>query len=454
MPMTMAPSAPPPATPRRRPLPPHLAAAGAHPPPFSLPGGHFVVAIAWLVLGAAGLVIIAPTLAEGNTFDPRVFAVTHAFTLGVVTTSIFGALYQFFPVTLGAAAKSVRVGHAGLAALTLGTALIVLGFWTWTAWLQAAGWCALFGAVGIVSWNLLPQRRRATQGHVIGRYVSAGHAALGFAMLLAAARIGETAGWWTVDRLGMIAAHLHLAAFGFAGLTAVGVGSRMLPMFLTSEAPLAWPLRWIGPLAGTGLVLFGVGEPLHIAPLGVAGAALLLAAGVLYLLLVRSYFRTRAVKRLDHGLQHIAVSFGCFGLLLLVGLGLLTGRVPSVPRWWAAYTLLGVVGWLALFIVGVLYRILPFLSWLHLFGPRATAAGRPPMPVQSLSRPGWARVSLALLAPGVVLLALAVGLGHGTLARAGAGLLAAGVAVQLAHWLRLVVLYHRLGATAPTQEAA
>ncbi|HEU4697995.1 MAG TPA: hypothetical protein VFS40_02360 [Gemmatimonadales bacterium] len=451
----MAPPVPPtPATPRRRPLPPHVTASGAHPPPFALPGGHFAAAIAWLLLGSAGLVAVAPTLAQGNTFDPRVFAVTHAFTLGVVTTSIFGALYQFFPVTLGAAAKSVRVGMAGLWTLVAGTALIVLGFWTWTAWLQAAGWCVLFAAVGVVSWNLLPQRRRATQGHVIGRYVSAGHAAFGFAMLLAAARIGETAGWWTVDRLGMIAAHLHLAAFGFAGLTAVGVGSRMLPMFLSSGAPLEWPLRWIGPVAGAGLVLFGVGQPLHVAPLSAAGAALLFAAGALYLVLVWSYFRTRAAPRLDHGLLHIATSFGFLALTLLVGAALATSLVPSIPRWWAAYTLLGVGGWLTLFILGVLYRILPFLSWLHLFGPRATAAGRPPMPVQSLSRPAWARLSLALLAPGIALLAFAVGFGRVPLARAGAGLLFLGVLVQLAHWLRLVVLYQRLDIHAPTREAA
>ena len=65
------------------------------PPPFRLPGTHFLCGIGWLALGAAGLVVVAPLLAAGQFLAPRVIAVTHIFTLGVITGSIFGALYQF-----------------------------------------------------------------------------------------------------------------------------------------------------------------------------------------------------------------------------------------------------------------------------------------------------------------------------------------------------------------------
>src|SRR5690606_35628954 len=158
------------------------------------------------------------------------------------------------PMSLGAGARSVRVGVAGAWLLHLGVVFLVTGFWYWVPALQAAGWCAVFLAIGCVSWNLLPHRRRMTHGKRTASYVSAAHAMLGFALLIGGARIGVALGWWEVDRLGAIAAHFHLAAFGFAGLTAVGVGGRMLPMFMVSGPGPDWPMRTIGPVGFVGLL--------------------------------------------------------------------------------------------------------------------------------------------------------------------------------------------------------
>src|SRR3990172_6173711 len=66
--------------------------AGADVPPLWLPGGHFAAAILFWLVGAAGLVLVAPDLAAGLYPLPRVLAVTHLFTLGWITTSILGAL--------------------------------------------------------------------------------------------------------------------------------------------------------------------------------------------------------------------------------------------------------------------------------------------------------------------------------------------------------------------------
>ncbi|MHB1168585.1 MAG: hypothetical protein ACYC28_04815, partial [Longimicrobiales bacterium] len=73
-------------------------AASTNAPPFRLPGEHFTAALLFLVAGAFGLIAIAPALAMGAYVSPRVAGVTHLFTLGWITTSIMGALYQFLPV--------------------------------------------------------------------------------------------------------------------------------------------------------------------------------------------------------------------------------------------------------------------------------------------------------------------------------------------------------------------
>ena len=85
-------------------------------PPFRLPGIHFAGAIVWLVLGGVGLVAVAPDLAVARFLTPQVLAVTHLYTLGVIVASVFGALYQFYPMSLGAAPKCPGRGRRRLAA--------------------------------------------------------------------------------------------------------------------------------------------------------------------------------------------------------------------------------------------------------------------------------------------------------------------------------------------------
>lgn len=422
--------------------------AGVHPggaplgsldaaPPFALPGEHFAAGLLWLALGAAGLVVVAPALAQGGFLLPRVIAVTHCFTLGWITTSIFGALYQLFPVALGVPARSVRVGHATFWVLEAGVAAVVAGAWWWRPPLIAVGWVLLLAAVGGLAWNVLPQRRRAPRGRAIGRYVSAGHMALGFAMLVVAARIGAALGWWHVERLGYLAAHAHLAVVGFATLTAVGVGSRLLPMFLLSHGHAEWPLAWIGPVAGAGLIVFSVGELAHVDAL-VAGGGLAMAAGVaLYLFLVAGYFRHRARRRLDPGLAHAAAAFVFLAAAVVLGLAVLFRRGFDA-RLTAAYAVTGVVGWVSLLIIGVYQKIVPFLTWLHRFSARV---GQPGVPrIADLTSPAVGWTTLALLAAGVALLAGGVGVGAGAVARIGALGFAAGTALLVGQHVRMGLL--------------
>jgi hypothetical protein len=90
----------------------------------------------------------------------------------------------------------------------------------------------------------------------------------------------------------------------------------------------------------------------------------------------------------------------------------------------------------------VLYKVLPFLTWLHLFGGRM---GNGPLPaVADLTRPSWGWASLACLVTGLAVLIAAVGLGAGNVARVGALGFAAGVALVLAQAGRVLRLRHLL----------
>lgn len=73
------------------------AAAGEDLPPYRVPASHFLVALAWLVCGSLGLVFVSPSLARGAWLSPGAAATVHAFTLGWLVTSAYGALYQLAP---------------------------------------------------------------------------------------------------------------------------------------------------------------------------------------------------------------------------------------------------------------------------------------------------------------------------------------------------------------------
>jgi hypothetical protein len=395
-------------------------------PPFRLPGIHFVGAVLWLVAAGAGLVVVAPDLAAANFLQPRVLAVTHLYTLGVIVASVFGALYQFYPMSLGAGARSVRVGVWGGWALHAGIAALVAGFWWWRPALQAAGWVLLFAAIGCVSWNLLPHRRRMTQGRRAAGYVTAAHSMLGLALFLAGARIGASLGWWSLDRLGTIAAHFHLAAFGFAGLTAVGVGGRMLPMFLVSGPAPDWPFRVIGPVGCLGLSLLAAGLLFNVTPLVWLGAILGLLAAALFAAVVAGYFRRRLVRVLEPAFGHVAVGFGFLLAALGTGVAQLATQGVSL-RGWTVYAELVLLGWLVLFITGIWYRLLGFLLWLHFYRP---AAGAPARTAAELVHRSIAWTALGLLAAGVLALVSGTGIGSAAGARAGAtGVLAGSLLV-------------------------
>lgn len=414
-----------------RPLP----QAGVAPPgpPLGLPLALLGQAVLWLLLGAAGLVVIAPDLAAGLTVMPRVFAVTHLFTLGVLGAASLGALHQFIPVVTGVELRHPRVTawvgpvhFAGVAALTG-------GMWWWSPAGQLAGWGLLFVAVGLGSWNILPARRRARQNAYVAGFVSLAHSALGLAMALALVRIGDGMGWWHTWREGQLVAHFHLGWLGYGTLLIAGIGSKMLPAFLglpehadTARAPRAY--RWVGWLLSSGLVALAAGAPFRIGGL-TAVASVLLAAGVALHLRVLVGYLARRRGSLDPAL--LAITASVVGYAAAGGLGLWAALAPRAGgRLWAAYGLAAIVGWLTLMIVGVMLRIGPRLltGYLAGRGGRLTLAERGGQVLDA--RLAWGSVVFLVLGTGSLVPATLAGWAAGATTAAvaclaGATLLAA-----------------------------
>lgn len=423
-----------------------LPVAGPSAPPYALVVSHFAISLVWLMLGCLGLVVLAPTLAKGIFLDPRVLALTHTITLGFLTTVVMGVLYQIYPAMLGVSCRSIRLAWGSLAGQTLGTTFLVAGLWTGTPWLMAWAWTLLFAATFGVSWNILPLRRKATRNRQIGAYVSYGHSAFGLAMALGGARIGDALGWWTTPRLGLLSAHFQLAAIGFGGLTAMGVGSRMIPMFLGADSRDGWELRWIPRIMMTGLVIFAAGE-LGVPALDWIGAGLIAAAALLFLLVAQGWLsRSRSSLR-DPTIWYLVTALAALAGAIPMGFGAMTLGLRN-PGLQVAYPALVLMGWLAALTIGVSYKILPNLTWHYRFSSRIRNPDAPP--VSALLTPALGRASAILYSLGLLVLIPALAAGSGEGARVGGLALSSAVGCTLAHHVRLARL-HSFDA-APTAE--
>lgn len=398
-------------------------------PPFRLPGEHFAAALGFLALGAIGLVAIAPALAAGAFPDPRVGAVAHLFTLGWITTSILGALYQLLPVALGARIRSERLAHVAFWLYVPGVLVFVLGMASGLGRARTAGVAALGLGLLLFLVNLAATLARARRRELTWWCVGgAGLFLLGTLTLGVLLAVNLDSGMLRDGRFLVLALHLHIAAGGWVLLTIIGVSHRILPMFLLSHGAPRAPGRIAAALVAGGATVLLLLHHL-LAPAWLRFGYALLAAGlVAFLVQAALWYRWSRRPALDPGLQLIAGALALLGAAGGLGAAALLATAPP-PRLLTAYGALLLAGGLGLFVAGHYYKIVPFLTWFHRFGP--VAAEREVPQVAELFAPAPARAAAALLVAGAAGLAAAILAGSGAGTRIAAVFFATGAAVEV-----------------------
>jgi len=317
---------------------------------------------------------------------------------------------------------------------TLGTALLVAGLGMWWPACIGAGWAFVAMALGLWCWNVGSRIVRAPRARGIAVHVTAAYAALWLTVALAGVRIGNALGWWMVAREPLVAAHVQLAAVGFGGVLVMGLGGRLFPMFLMNRNKSDWPSHWCGPLSMVGVLMQVAGWLGNVHVLVPAGGTLTAVGGGLFLVQATRWVRSRARRSLDHPLQQLIGAFLLLAAALVVGLASL--RWPA-PRVIAVYGILLIIGSITLVIGAVYGRVLPFLTWLERFSPRAGVKATGPKAADLLPR--WSTgLSTSAWIIGTVVMAAGTGAGWTRVATAGAAVFALGSITAAQQYLRLV----------------
>jgi len=400
-------------------------------PPESIVQAYFVAAHVAL-LSALAVVIWQPWLLTEFYYQPRTIAVVHLVTLGWITGSILGALYALGPLAWRVEVPARRADWIAFWVWLISLSGMVVHFWIdeYNGMTWAAG--TTLAAILMVGWRLVPLVARAgiPTEHRLPVLLAVGNVSLAgtWGIALGLQKMGLVA--IPGPPLGAVYAHMHLAALGWVLMMIFGAGYRLLPMFLPAAMPRGTAARVPVVLLQAGVLVLAIGLTLGHSRVSLAGAVLVVGAVAAFLRLVVGMLRNRLdlpidMPRPDLALPPTVLAVGYLVLSAVAGstLLLLDNEVAAL-RIGALYGVLGILGFLAQFIVGIAGRLLPLTFWTQEFvrgGYEFLAVPLHQLPdrrLQMMTVAGWAL--------GVPLIAAGVWLARPQLVRVGAGVLLVG----------------------------
>lgn len=304
-------------------------------------GSALALALAFYLLGCVLLAFTGGTLGTLHAFG------------AFVVIAIVAALNQLLPVLTHAPVVSPQLAFGIAGMLAVGFALLIAGFYGAPTFSAAA---VVLGSAGVgwASWNVvrLFSGRQEVQTRSLMLF-----AMLAFFVVaaLGATMAGSVGAWWRAPVTTLVAVHAVAAILGFASVLIVAISYRFVPMFAVAHVT-AYGRRgtqWV-LLAGAAVAIAFANSSVG---LRIGLAAVLLAAisiGISHAKTLRSRLR----KRLDVGLRYglVAWLFGIIALALAIA-------ATWQSRFWPVALTLGLLGWIAITILGYAYKVAGFLAW-------------------------------------------------------------------------------------------
>lgn len=338
-------------------------------PPISVPFRFFLTAPLFGM--AAGLLLLwQGPAALASRWTSVALALTHLLAVGFMLQAMCGALLQMLPVAAGANIwQPKRVTHLTHAGLTFGTLMLVGGFLGEQALLFKVAvpfMTVSLGAFALIV--LVALFRTPARGPTI---IALRIAVFGLIVTISlGATLASAFGWQLALPLTEIT-HVH-AAWGLGGwslLLVAGVAYLVVPMFqLTPPYPLwltrAYSVALFFLLAGWSITWLPLQRPQGLQ------AALACAAALLPVTFAAVTLRLQGRRRrkvTEPTLLFWRVAMAC---LIVAACGVILQQLsPGEEDYAGTPFLLGVLLMVGVFmpvISGMLYKIMPFLNWLHL----------------------------------------------------------------------------------------
>jgi hypothetical protein len=342
-------------------------------PPISVPFRFFLTAPVFGIL-ASLLLLYDGTHLLSDRWSLETFAFTHLLTLGVISMVMMGAMLQLLPVLAGVLVpKPLWVSTILHLLLTVGTLGLTTGFLTGYAMLihhaTVLLGLSLFGFIGIVGYCLF----RVNTNTPILTGMRLALTSLAVTIILGITLSSIFGHGFSIPQPQVLTnIHLTWGLGGWVALLVISVAYQVVPMFQITPPYSPVLTRWLVPVIFLSLLswtslyfLSNFYQWPNLLPQGLAG---LLGVGLTLFAITTLYLQAHRLRKIpDVTLNYWRV--GMAGLLLTIGGGLIGIIWPPVATHSFYDILLGILfiaGFILPVIQGMLYKIIPFLVWLHL----------------------------------------------------------------------------------------
>jgi len=437
---------------------------GANAPSVKVPLAFILTGLTALFTGV-GWLAVRPAILATYHYNQFVIAATHLFVLGWICSLVMGAMYQLVPVALETRLFSERLAKIQFVFHVVGFIGMVWMFKTWNMKQVGHFGCVMFIGVGLFVYNIARTLLRVPKWNITATAVMAAiiwlsltvtaglSIAAGKCLYDSGEHLASAAGVRTIiaavrsagafmshfDALSAMHAHAHLGTVGCFTMLIVGVSYKLIPMFTLSEVQSK-------PRAVLSVMLLNVGlvgafvTILLRSPWKFLFALALVSALAIYGIELTAILRARKRRVLDWGIKYFLTA-----VVLLVPLSALAAVLswPGLPltpftgQLENLYGFLGIIGVISFAIIGMLYKIVPFLVW---FGTYSRQVGRAQVPtLADLYSEKLQTIGYFAFLSGLATTGVAIGLANELLVRAGCIVLAASLltlALNIARMLK------------------
>ena len=326
-------------------------------PPISVPFRFFLTAPIFGILISIVL-FIYPIEEVFNRYSAVTVGLIHLFTLGILTMIIFGALQQMLPVLAGAVFKKpllfANIVHISL---IVGTLSLSGGFFLSTKSLLVVGTIFLsisFGVFFFILLRLLFKVKYLTSTvSAMKIFAVAGTITALLGLYLAGQHISGNINEY---HLSFVNTHILFASFGFGIILIMGVAFQVIPMFYVARdfpkyIQNKFPRVMLGMIILSGLFM--------LLKLDWFASKLIISI----LVIVFAYYGINSLNNRRRPVFDVTLWYWKLSFYSLIISQIL---FIFFEEQYVLISLIFILGFLYSLLQGMIYKIIPFLSWFHL----------------------------------------------------------------------------------------
>lgn len=345
--------------------------------PFYLYGGLSLLVATILLISSSPAFL-------GHYFHPHTLAITHLMALGWGTMMILGASHQLVPVLIEGKLYSNALAYLSFGCAGIGIPLLVFGFYNFDfGWPAQSGAILINAAIIFYLVNIAVSMVRSKKENVHAVFVFTGTLWLMITIIVGLFLVYNfTFNILSRDSVSYLPLHAHLGIVGWFLLLVIGVGSRLIPLFLISKYNNYKLLWWIYGLINFALVSFIIFflyikiTWLYWLPIIAIAASIIMFGYYCY-----HAYLMRLRKKVDNPVKISLLSVLMMLLPLIILLFVMMFMIIATDdhRLVLTYGFCIFFGWITAIIFGMTFKTLPFIVWNKVYHNKA-GLGKTPNP--------------------------------------------------------------------------